>query len=258
MTDTAQQPPEVDPLQVRTSPAGLTRAERRDWREGEALRIAALQDERRDGAGFRAVTATAPPRRLGRRGRAAWREADRENRAARMKAEAARAEPDRAAGLLLVLVLAAAVVAAWHFLGPDADTTPPPAPTATQSTPIVSPQSATSAVQVPGPLDAVRAWYALVCPSTADHPQSARLARSRPMMTRAGWAAVDHAPTPAGATWSCSNITATLGPATTDQAVVYYSADVTGPLGTHTRQEARTVDLSAGVWLVGPLTTTAG
>ena len=139
MTDTQ----DVDPLRVRKPPPGLTKDERRDFREEEAQRIADLQDQARTG-GFRAVKATAPPKGLGRSGRQAWREADRENRSRRVQAEAAGSASDRYVGAMVLMVIIGVVIALRvMFSGGDEATpqpsTSPPAVTY-QATPTAVPQ----------------------------------------------------------------------------------------------------------------------
>jgi hypothetical protein len=239
---------ETDPLQVRQPPAGLTRAERRAWREDEAVRISELSCE------GRAVVAATPPRGLGRAGRRVWRKSDRANRAAALHVEAARTESDRYVGALVLLVLLAAV-AAWRVLA--AGSAPEAAPAPRAPSPVTyqaAPTPTTTAAAAGGPRETVLAWFTAVCPSTPEDPQSARLARSAGLMTPAAWAAIDHTPTPAGSAWSCSNVTVTMGPATTGQAVAAYSADVITGQGTQTVRATRTVEQQPdGTWLVGPL-----
>ena len=252
----------MDPLRVRKPPRGLDRDERRDWLEEEAQRIADLQDQIRAG-GFRAVKASAPPKGLGRAGRRAWREADRDNRSRRMQAESASSESDRYVGALVLMVVLAIVVT-WRVLaaGSAPDAAQPsgsaPPPVTYQAAPTGTPAPAATAAAPAGPQAALLVWFTAVCPSAPDDPQSARLARSLPLMTPAAAAAVNPDPTPPGAVWTCSNITATTGPATTDQAVVYYTADITDARGTRTLSEARTIQLQGGVWLIGPLAGAAG
>ena len=139
MTDTEG----VDPLRVRKPPPGLTKDERRDFREEEAQRIADLQDQARTG-GFRAVKTTAPPKGLGRSGRQAWREADRENRSRRLATEAASSASDRYVGAMVLMVIIGVVIALRvMFSGGDEATpqpsTSPPAVTY-QATPTAVPQ----------------------------------------------------------------------------------------------------------------------
>ena len=136
MTDTEH---EVDPLRVRKPPQGMTKDERRDFREEEAQRIADLQDQARTG-GFRAVRATAPPKGLGRSGRRVWREADRDNRSRRMQVEAAGSESDRYVGAL-VLAVVIGVVIAMRVLFTDGNDDPPPAAPVVVSTSHAVPQS---------------------------------------------------------------------------------------------------------------------
>ena len=123
MTDTKL----TDALRVRRPPAGLTRAERRDWREQEAQRLADLRAQV-PVAGFRAVMATRPPRALGRAGRRVWREADRESRSRLVRAEAERTESDRYVGTMMVLAAVAVVIVLRLVVFTSADPTPPPAP----------------------------------------------------------------------------------------------------------------------------------
>ena len=129
MTDTEG----VDPLRVSKPPPGLTKDERRDFREEEAQRIADLQDQARTG-GFRAVKATAPPKGLGRSGRQAWREADRENRSRRLATEAASSASDRYVGAMVLMVIIGVVIALRVLFSPG-DPVPqsidPPPPTHT-------------------------------------------------------------------------------------------------------------------------------
>jgi len=118
---------DVDPLQVRKPPEGLSRAERRVWRETEAVRVAEVRDQARTG-GIRSVLATAPPKGLGRSGRRVWREADRENRSRRLDAEAARSESDRYVGAMVLMVIIGVVIALRVVFSGGSDE-PPPAPT---------------------------------------------------------------------------------------------------------------------------------
>ena len=127
MTDTEESP--ADPLQVRKPPPGLTRAERRDWREQEALRLAELQAQT-DTSGLRALMATTPPRGLGRAGRRVWRDADRQGRSRRIQEESARTESDRYVGAMMVLAaIAIVIVLRLIFSGGSPDPAPGPAPT---------------------------------------------------------------------------------------------------------------------------------
>ena len=133
---------EVDPLEVRKPPEGLTRAERRMWRETEAVRLAEVRDQARTG-GIRSVLATAPPKGLGRSGRRVWREADRDNRSRRMQADVAGGESDRYVGAM-VLTAVIGVVIAMRVLfsgGNDQPTPPPSSPPAItyQATPTTAP-----------------------------------------------------------------------------------------------------------------------
>jgi len=250
--DLAEEPPvTADELAVRRPPVGLSRAERRDWMLDEAGRIAQAQDRSR-----RNPLSRTPPRGLGRAGRRAWRQTDKAARKdwmARERAKRGAGGP----GALIVAGVLAVVLLARIFLFSSAD---PTVQSSSDQVPVstVTPTFAAAAPTPVGPQSALLAWFTAVCPSTPDDPQSARLARSLPLMTAAAAAAVNTAPTPPGVVWSCSNITATAGPATADQAVVYYSADITDDRGTRTRSEARTVELQNGEWLVGPLTGTAG
>ena len=135
MTDTEE---DADPLRVRKPPPGLDKDERRDWREEEAQRIAALQDQARTG-GFRAVRATAPPRGLGRSGRRVWREADRENRSRRMHAEAASSESDRYVGAMVLMVIIAVVIALRLVFSGGGEPAPAPAPAVSATDVVTTP-----------------------------------------------------------------------------------------------------------------------
>jgi len=134
----------VDPLQSRKPPKGLTRAERRAWRETEAVRLAEAKEQARTG-GIRSVLATTPPKGLGRAGRRVWREADRENRSRRMQAEAAGSEADRYVGAM-VLTAVIAVVIAMRVLFSAGSDDPAPAPS---SRPAVTYQATPTATPTP-------------------------------------------------------------------------------------------------------------
>jgi len=123
MTDTEP----TDALRVRRPPTGLTRAERRDWREQEAQRLADLRAQV-PAAGLRGVLATRPPHALGRAGRRVWREADRESRSRLVRAEAERTESDRYVGTMMVLAAVAVVIVLRLVVFTSADPAPPPAP----------------------------------------------------------------------------------------------------------------------------------
>ena len=116
---------DVDPLQVRKPPEGLSRAERRVWRETEAVRVAEVRDQARTG-GIRSVLATAPPKGLGRSGRRVWREADRENRSRRLDAEAASSESDRYVGAMVLMVIIGVVIALRVMFSGGDEATPQP------------------------------------------------------------------------------------------------------------------------------------
>ena len=126
MTDTEP----TDALRVRRPPAGLTRAERRDWRDQEAQRLADLRAQV-PAAGLRGVMATRPPRALGRSGRRVWREADRESRSRLVRAEAERTESDRYVGTMMVLAAVAVVIVLRLFVFTPESTDPAPTPTTT-------------------------------------------------------------------------------------------------------------------------------
>ena|GEM_PF-2237523 len=243
--------PTAEDLEVRHPPVGLSRPERRDFMRDEATRIARLQDRTR-----RNPLSRTPPRGLGRVGRREWRQADKAARKDWMSRERAKRGAGGPGALIVAGVLAVVLLARIFLSGSATPTVQSPSGEVPGST--VTPTFAAAAPTPVGPRSALLAWFTAVCPSTPDDPQSARLARSLPLMTPAAAAAVNTAPTPPGAVWSCSNITATTGPATADQAVVDYSADITDDRGTRTRSEARTVELHNGEWLVGPLTGTAG
>lgn len=132
MTDTE----DVDPLRVRKPPPGLTKDERRDFREEEAQRIADLQDQARTG-GFRAVKATGAAE-----GRQAWREADRENRSRRLATEAASSASDRYVGAMVLMVVIGVVIAMRVLFSAGNDQPAPPP----SSPPVVSYQATPTAV----------------------------------------------------------------------------------------------------------------
>jgi hypothetical protein len=136
MTDTAPEQledEEQDPRRVRRPAAGLTRAERRDWCEEEAARLADLEAKSRP-AGFRSVVAATPPRGLGRAGRRVWRQADRQARARLVEEEAARTESDRYVGAMILLTVICVVVLVRLILAGGSDSPGSrPAPTTTPS-----------------------------------------------------------------------------------------------------------------------------
>jgi len=116
---------DVDPLQVRKPPEGLSRAERRVWRETEAVRVAEVRDQARTG-GIRSVLATAPPKGLGRSGRRVWREADRDNRSRRMQAEVSGSESDRYVGAMVLTAVIGVVIAMRVLFSGGDEATPQP------------------------------------------------------------------------------------------------------------------------------------
>jgi len=129
---------DVDPLEVRKPPAGLSRAERRVWRETEAVRVSDVRERSRTG-GIRSVLASAPPKGLGRAGRRVWRQTDRDNRTKRMEAEAAGNESDRYVGALVLMVILGVVIGLRVMVSGGGDQ-PAPAPS---SPPVVTTYHAT-------------------------------------------------------------------------------------------------------------------
>lgn len=124
---------------VRQPPPGLTRQERRAWREAEGVRLANLRSA--DGHPVLAsLQLPVAPRQLGRAGRRAWRETERDNRSQRLRAavaaEAASGESDRYVGALVLMAAVLIIVGLRVLLGgPDDGAPTAPAPASVTSTP---------------------------------------------------------------------------------------------------------------------------
>ena len=125
--------------QARQPPAGLSRKERKAWREAEGERLANLRPATGDPL-LASLRPPVAPRRLGRAGRKAWRDTERENRSHRLRqavaAEAASGESDRYVGALVLMAAVAVIVLLRLFVfGGSVE----PAPTAPKG-PIVATQ----------------------------------------------------------------------------------------------------------------------
>ena len=145
-------------LHVQQPPAGLSRKERKAWFAAEGARLANLREAARDPllASFRPPVA---PRQLGRAGRRAWREAERDNRSQRLReafaAEAASGESDRYVGALVLMAAVLVIVGLRVFVFGGSDDPPPtgPAPVAVTPTASFYPTVPTTA-----PSAAPRSW----------------------------------------------------------------------------------------------------
>lgn len=212
---------------VQPPPAGLTRRERRDHREREAQRIAQLW------AAYPARRLRLP-RRLGRRGRQAFRDVHRQNMATRRAQQLDAAHRERAAGALVVAVIIAVVllVRVVVFSGGESESATPvtsePAPSTTAPAP--TSQADVTPVPVSTPdaaVVAVQTWFDTVCPSSPDHTTQARWDAVRSLMTEQAWAAATAAMTDSSpiSTWSCAPTAASRAaePPVDGVAIVNYS-----------------------------------
>lgn len=99
------------PLRARPVPPGLSRRDRKAWREIEGERVAAAINAHRSLEGFRGGFPVKPPKGLGRRGKRSFQVADRANREQWWQRKRDAQGNDQAIGVLvLVLLLVAAVV----------------------------------------------------------------------------------------------------------------------------------------------------
>lgn len=99
------------PLRARPAPPGLSRRDRKAWREIEGERVAAAVNAHRSLEGFRGGFPAKPPKGLGRRGKRSFQAADRANREQWWQRKRDAQGNDQAIGVLvLVLLLVAAVV----------------------------------------------------------------------------------------------------------------------------------------------------
>jgi len=141
-------------LHVQQPPAGLSRKERKAWFAAEGARLANLREAAGDPllASFRPPVA---PRQLGRAGRRAWREAERDNRSQRLReafaAEAASGESDRYVGAvaLMGVVLIVVVLRVFGFGGSDDPAPVGPAPVALTPTASYYPPAPTTPSAAP-------------------------------------------------------------------------------------------------------------
>ena len=131
--------------QARQPPAGLSRKERRAWREAEGERLASLRPVTGDPL-LASLRPPVAPRRLGRAGRKAWRDTERENRSHRLRqavaAEAASGESDRYVGALVLMAAVLVIVLLRLFVfggGSPEPTQSPTGPAQIVVTPTVTP-----------------------------------------------------------------------------------------------------------------------
>jgi len=117
---------------VQPPPAGISRKERTAWREAEGERLANLRPETGDPL-LASLRPPVAPRRLGRAGRKAWRDTERENRSGRLReavaAEAASGESDRYVGALVLMAAVVVIVLLRLFVfGGSQEPTAPKGP----------------------------------------------------------------------------------------------------------------------------------
>lgn len=229
-------PPGPADYVVRPPPPGLNRRERRDHREREAQRIADLW------AAYPARRLNLP-RRLGRRGRRAFRDRHQQTMSQRRAQQLSATQRERAAGVLIVAVIAAVVLLIRVlFFGDNngRDATPSTSLSSTPTTPAagrpVGGPASTGSTAVgadPGTpaMVAVQTWFSTVCGNSPDFTAAARWNSVRGLMTDQAWAAAtvgvsDSAPI---ATWTCSPAAVTLAAEqpTNGDAIVNFSADRT-------------------------------
>lgn len=260
-------PPGPSDFVVQPPPPGLKRKERRDHREREAQRIADLW------AAYPGRRLNLP-RHLGRRGRRAFRDRHQQTMAERRAQHLSATQRERAAGVLIVAVIAATVLLARVvFFGDDGSTdvtsaaspsTAPNTPTAGNAPTGPATTASASAGTDPGApaLVAVQTWFNTICGNSQDYTAAARWTSVRQLMTDQAWAAAtvgvtDTAPI---ATWTCTPAAVSLAaeqPANGD-AIVNYSADRTiaplsgdAPTVVEHIASARVVVRSAnGDWLI--------
>lgn len=229
-------PPGPGEFVVQPPPPGLNRRERRDHREREAQRIADLW------AAYPARRVNLP-RRLGRRGRRAFRDRHKQTMSERRAQQLSATQRERAAGVLIVAVIVAIVLLVRVlFFGDDSSTdlTPAVSPSTAPTTPsagnavtgpLTTAGSAAGADPGAPALVAVQTWFAAVCGSSPDFAETARWNSVRGLMTDQAWAAATVGVTDAApiATWTCSPAAVTFAAEqpTNGDAIVNYSADRT-------------------------------
>jgi hypothetical protein len=249
-------------LRYRPAPAGSSRRERKEWWQAEGERIADLLAtvERPRKAGLR----VSAPRGLGWRGRKAFYATRSENVQARRRRTAGNLSERELGILALVVVIAIALLVRVLFFDPEPTTaqstgessaaspTAAPIGTAPEAGPGSNPAGSSILVD-PAAVAAGRAWFTLTCGLPP-----AEWAPARPLMTDAGWAAVEQTPLVVHATWTCANLTVRADPEqTTPQvAVIRMDADRTVSTGTspvtteHVSETRLVIDQGQGSWLV--------
>ena len=143
---------------VQQPPAGLSRKERKAWREAEGERLANLRPVTGDPL-LASLRPPVAPRRLGRAGRKAWRDTERENRSGRLReavaAQAASGESDRYVGALVLMAAVVVIVLLRLFVvGGSEEPTAPTGPARIVVTPTLRYDPTAPAV----PSTAPRTW----------------------------------------------------------------------------------------------------
>jgi hypothetical protein len=264
--------PSREDLRIRPAPDGAGRRDRKAHQVAEAQRIADLQAQAPSAGALKAAgLPTGPPKGLTRQGKRAWRAENREIAATRRQRVLSSTVDARAAGALIVggVVAVLLLLRVFVFGGDDPaapDSTTPaaaapataPAAAATQARSSTAATPATAAAAAPvAALAAVQTWLTLTCESSVEYPNAARWQAAKPLLTDAGFASANLAPSVVPATWVCSTITVTGDPAATPDGsfLVDYSASrtiTTGNSPTVTEQVTgtRVVIPQNGLWLV--------
>jgi hypothetical protein len=203
-----------------------------------------------------------PPPGLSRRQRRRWKAAERERLDLAKRQDRrdvmAKDQTSRVPALLLVLGVILALLVIRAVFGGEDQTAGPGAPAdqgAPPSAVLAAPPAPPTAPQVQQtPVQAVLLWYPKVCGSSPEDPQASRYARASALMTPDAFTQVA-ATYPQPVEWTCTGITARQVGSSGPTAVVAY--DATRVLTTGEKppvHEVRTVQLTAGSWLIGPVT----
>ena len=222
--------PSREDLRIRPAPDGASRRDRKAHQIAEAQRIADLQAQAPSAGALKAAGLPyGPPKGLTRKGKRAWRAENRDIAAARRQRVLSSTVDARAAGALIVGAVIAVLLLLRVFVFGGADSSAPdpttpavaaPATTLaaaapTRSSTAAAPSPAAAAAAPVAALAAVQTWLTLTCESSVDYPNAARWQAAKPLLTGAGFASANLAPSVVPATWVCSNITVTGDPATT-------------------------------------------
>ena len=265
--------PRREELRIRPAPDGANRRDQKAHQVAEAQRIADLQARAPSAGALKAAGLPyGPPKGLTRKGKRAWRAENRDIAAARRQRVLSSSVDARAAGALIVgaVIAVLLLLRVFVFGGADSPVSDPGTPASasprttlaaaapTRSSTAATPPIAAAAAAPPvAALAAVQTWLALTCESSVDYPNAARWQAAKPLLTDAGFASANLAPTVVPATWACSGITVTGDPAATPDGsyLVDYTATrtiTTGSSPTVTEQVTgtRVVVPQNGQWLV--------